>query len=191
MRRSSLLRAAISSTGSCCRAPLPRLAHDISPAPPMLSPALARITAASTVQPLQHLRCLEALRAAVLLQAPAPASHGGGLTTGQEWAIALGAVLFGMAVKVCELPSLALTPCSLQDHHLFHPARKVAQPRKQHRAEPAVHVQCSAAAGSRDGTTAKRSARRCTRRPPRPDPSTGSWRSTTSRARTQASPACL
>ena len=37
----------------------------------------------------------------VLRQASPPTSHHGGLTTGQKWAIALGAVLFGMAVKVC------------------------------------------------------------------------------------------
>jgi len=113
MRDSWPLRAAISSTASCCRARLLRSAKD-SPSFACCCPLLRRLCAACLSQFEANAQSRALSEQWPLQQAPAPASHGGGgLTTGQKWAIALGAVLFGMAVKVCEHASHMRAPCRL------------------------------------------------------------------------------
>ena len=71
------------------------------------------------VKQVPQLSCfLRPSQRTVSRQASPPTSGGGGLTTGQKWAIALGAVLFGMLVKVCaRLPRAAATRCMTCSPH--------------------------------------------------------------------------
>jgi hypothetical protein len=105
MHSSSWRRAPTSYIASFCRARLRRFAAHLCKATaahlrPLLPAALhTKLADSKTHCKLQHLN--GRYSECELRQASPPTSHHGGLTTGQKWAIALGAVLFGMAVKVC------------------------------------------------------------------------------------------